>query len=325
MEAEVEFRHLKMFVAVAESGSFTGAAARIHNVQSNVTMRIKELETELQQQLFVRQKSGVLLTAAGRVFLGYAQRILQLADEGRDALRGSALPRGALRLGSMETTAAIRLPNILALYHEQYPEVELSLQTGTTAELIKAVENNQLDGAFVRGQQQLKDLHQTNLFHEELVLATHRRFESLEALSADFSKQPVLVFRTGCFYRSTFESWLHEAGLIAGPTMEFGTLDGILSCVAAGMGMTLLPRSVIEAHGSGHLIRCHQVPTEHSHVTTAFIRSTDRPVAPALAALISLAHDQFSGESGTEPIADDSLRRTSDQGAGAIGELTILH
>ena len=82
----MEMRQLRMFCAVAEQNSFTGAAEKVHCVQSNVTMRVKELETEVGQTLFVRQKSGVTLTAAGRTFLGYARRILQLTDESRMAL-----------------------------------------------------------------------------------------------------------------------------------------------------------------------------------------------------------------------------------------------
>src|ERR1700752_3044007 len=133
-------------------------------------MRDKELEAELGQPLFIRQKSGVVLTSAGQTFLGYAQRILQLADESRNALLDSATPCGHLRLGSMETTAAIRLPQVLARYREKYPQVRLSLLTGTTVELIKAVESYRLDGAFVGGYHQNAALLQDEIFQEELVL-----------------------------------------------------------------------------------------------------------------------------------------------------------
>src|ERR1700754_2605210 len=121
----MELRNLRMFCAEADCGSFTAAAEKIHNVQSNVTMRIKELEAELNQQLFVRQRNGVVLTSAGQIFFGYAQRILQLTDESRNALLGTSSPKGLLRLGSMETTAAIRLPKLLAGYHAKYPQVQL--------------------------------------------------------------------------------------------------------------------------------------------------------------------------------------------------------
>jgi DNA-binding transcriptional LysR family regulator len=292
----MELRHLRIFCAVAEHGSFTAAAERVHNVQSNVTMRIKELESELGQQLFIRQKNGVVLTPAGQIFLGYAQRILQLTDESRNALLDTASPRGLLRLGSMETTAAIRLPKVLARYHERYPQVQLSLMTGTTAELIKAVECHRLDGAFVGGFHQVASLHQEEVLREELVLVSSAEFDSLAVLADRISRQTVLVFKTGCFYRSTLEHWFYQAGIIPGQIMELGTLDGILSCVAAGMGVTLLPRSVVEGHGTRQSVCCHALPAEFSHVATVFVRNKDMVVTPALSALVMLAHEVLAGE-----------------------------
>ncbi|SEJ81969.1 LysR family transcriptional regulator [Paraburkholderia diazotrophica] len=304
----MELRHLRIFCAVAEHGSFTAAAEKIHNVQSNVTMRIKELEAELNQQLFIRQKNGVVLTSAGQIFLGYAQRILQLTDESRNALLDNASPRGLLRLGSMETTAAIRLPKILAKYHQQYPQVQLSLMTGTTTELIKAVESHRLDGAFVGGFHQTSSLYQEEVFHEELVLVSSNEFDSLSALTSEISRQTILVFRTGCFYRSTLEHWFYQAGIIPGHIMELGTLDGIMSCVAAGMGITLLPRSVVASHGARHSVHCHELPREFSNVKTMFIRNKDALVTPALTAMIELAHQQIAVDgSAQEPVSENIL------------------
>ncbi|MEI5995971.1 LysR family transcriptional regulator [Paraburkholderia bengalensis] len=308
----MELRHLKMFCAVAENGSFTAAAEKIHNVQSNVTMRIKELETELSQQLFIRQKNGVVLTSAGQVFLGYAQRILQLTDESRNALLDNASPRGLLRLGSMETTAAIRLPKVLARYHERFPQVQLSLMTGTTNELIKAVECHRLDGAFVGGFHQSATLHQEEIFREELVLVSGRDFASLAALANQMSGLTVLAFRTGCFYRSTLEHWFYQAGIIPGQVMELGTLDGIMSCVAAGMGVTLLPRSVVDGHGTRPAVHCHELPLEFAQVKTVFIRNKDTLVTPALTALLDLSHEQFAIDEAVapSPVDGDMLHAT---------------
>lgn len=290
----MEMRQLKIFCAVAEHGSFTAAAEKIHTVQSNVTMRVKELETELSQQLFIRQKSGVVLTAAGQTFLGYARRILQLTDESRNALLDSATPSGHLRLGSMETTAAIRLPQVLTKYREKHPQVQLSLLTGTTVELIKAIESYRLDGAFVGGFHANIELSQEEVFEEELVLVSSGEFESLAALTRVMPQQTVLVFRTGCFYRSTLEHWFYQVGLVPNQIMELGTLDGILSCVAAGMGITLLPRIVAENYGSRQAIRCHALPPEVANVKTVFIHRNDTLITPALAAFIGLARDQLA-------------------------------
>ncbi|WP_454743517.1 LysR substrate-binding domain-containing protein [Cupriavidus necator] len=302
----MELRHLRMFCAVAEYGSFTAAADKVHTVQSNVTMRVKELEAELHQQLFVRQKSGVILTSAGQTFIGYARRILQLADEGRNALLDSATPTGHLRLGSMETTAAVRLPQLLTKYRQMCPQVQLSLVTGTTVELIKAVESHRLDGAFVGGFHKNSALTQEEVFEEELVLVSCREFSSLDSLIETMPQQTVLVFRTGCFYRSTLEHWFYQAGLVPNQILELGTLDGILSCVAAGMGVTLLPRTVAESYGARQEICYHQLPPEFGSVKTVFIRRQDTVATPALLAFIALAGGRQTGTAGDDEDATPS-------------------
>ncbi len=288
----MEMRQLKIFCAVADLGSFTAAAARINTVQSNVTMRIKELEAELNRELFIRRKSGVVLTAAGETFLRYARRILQLTEESRSALLDTGVPNGPLRLGSMETTAAIRLPNILTRYREQHPDVQLSLLTGTTAELIKAIESHRIDGAFVGGFHQNPILAQQEVFSEELVLVSSDQFDSLDSLMARMPSQTVLVFRSGCFYRSTLENWFYRVGLVPNQIMEMGTLDGILTCVSAGMGVTLLPRSVTQNCSVRHAIRCHELPAEFSRVSTVFIRRQDSLPTSAMSAFMEMAQQR---------------------------------
>ena len=292
METTVEMRQLKIFCAVAEMGSFTAAAVAVNTVQSNVTMRVKELEAELNRELFVRKKSGVVLTSAGETFLGYARRILQLTEESRSALMDTGVPSGLLRIGSMETTAAIRLPRVLTQYREQFPQVQLSLLTGTTIELIKAVEGHRLDGAFVGGFHQNPALAQEQVFEEQLVLVSSNAFASLPALIEKMPQQTVLVFRTGCFYRSTLENWFYQAGLVPNQIMEMGTLDGILSCVAAGMGVTLLPKAVAENCSVRQSIRFHALPPEFANVSTVFIRRNDSIVTSAMSAFINLAQEQ---------------------------------
>lgn len=294
----MDLRQLKIFCAVVDHGSFTAAAEAVHTVQSNVTMRVKELEAELGQPLFIRRRSGVMPTAAGEVFLGYARRILQLTDESRAALQDGGRPAGPLRLGAMETTAAIRLPRLLGTYRARHPEVRMSLTTGTTAELIRAVESCQLDGAFIGGRHQHPALVQEALFDEELALISTSDITSRDALLDTLPDQTVFVFRAGCFYRSTLESWFHQAGLVPSglvpeQIMEMGTLDGILSCVAAGMGITLLPASVARNASLADALHCHALPAGVATVTTVFIRRRDSLPGAALKAFMALARATF--------------------------------
>ncbi len=109
---------LQIFKTVAELGGITKAAAALHRVQSNVTTRVQQLEERLGTKLFHRQGRKLLLSSEGKVLLAYADRLLRLASEAHAALKGHG-PHGVFRLGTLESTAATRLPPVLARYHRE--------------------------------------------------------------------------------------------------------------------------------------------------------------------------------------------------------------
>lgn len=269
----MELLDLRTFAAVARCGGVTRAAGELNTVQSNVTNRIRALEAEIGNSLFERQARGMTLTDAGRRLLPYVDRLNALSNEALAAARDDGVAKGPLIIGSMETTAAVRLPPLLAQYHQKCPEVQLSLRTGPTATLAEAVIGGALDGAFVAGPIDHPDLLSTVAFKEELVLLTARRWKSLAALrvGTPASGPTILVFRTGCSYRQRLEQLMSELGWPSAARLEFGTLDGIIGCVAADMGVTLLPRTVAERSESG-AVRMHTLSGSHRRVETLFIR-----------------------------------------------------
>jgi len=270
----MELSDLKTFAAVARCGGITRAAGELKTVQSNVTNRIRALETEIGTPLFERHARGMTLTDAGRRLLPYADRLNALSNEALAAARDDGVAKGPLAIGSMETTAAVRLPPLLAQFHQRHPEVQLSLRTGPTALLAEAVIANALDGAFVAGPIDHPDLMSTVAFNEELVLLTARRWKTLAALRAGTpaSGPTILVFRTGCSYRQRLEQLMSELGWPTAARLEFGTLDGIIGCVAADMGVTLLPRAVAERSDQAGIVRMHTLSGPRRRVETLFIR-----------------------------------------------------
>src|ERR1700753_2476726 len=128
----MELTDLVTFSGVAQNGAITQAAEELNTVQSNVTQRIKALEAEIGTALFERHSRGMTLTGAGRRLLPYAQRMAVLSREAVLAARDDGEPKGPLAIGSMETTAAVRLPALLADFHRRFPEVKLSLRTAAT-------------------------------------------------------------------------------------------------------------------------------------------------------------------------------------------------
>ena len=269
----MEFSTLKIFSAVAESGSVSKAAAELHYVQSNVTARIQRLEEELGAQLFVRSRQGMTLTSAGEVLMEYASRALRLAEEARAAVASTQGLAGTLRLGSLETTLAVRLPRALSDFHRQYKDVELRIMTGTTDQLVSAVLAFKVDGAFVAGQVSHPAVEQFPAFVEEVVLVTPPDVTDMHT----WTTRTLIVFRQGCSYRALAEQWLRTTGITPVRLMELGTLDGILACVGAGLGVTLLPRSAVERHHLAASIGLHKLDEPYSEMTIGLIRHRDTP------------------------------------------------
>src|SRR5581483_9461296 len=270
----VELIDLQTFSAVARTGGITRAAEELNTVQSNVTQRVKALEAEIGTALFERHSRGMTLTGAGRRLLPYAQRMAALSREAVLAARDDGEPKGPLSIGSMETTAAVRLPGLLAEFHRRFPKVALTLTTATSADLIAGVLTARLDGAFVAGPIEHADLVAAVAFREELVLVTPRRFASLAELRAGTpeSGPTALVFRTGCTYRQRLEQAFSDFGWPSAARFELGTLDGMIGCVAVGMGVSLLPRAVVERSDQRENVRMHSLDMPWAQVDTLFIQ-----------------------------------------------------
>jgi DNA-binding transcriptional LysR family regulator len=276
---------LKVFEAVARLGSMSRAATELNTVQSNVTAHIRLLEEELGTPLFSRHSRGVVLTDAGRRLLPYASRIGHLFGEARRAVDDDGEPSGALTIGSLETTAAMRLPPILSAYAAAHPQVDLVLRTGTTCELVEGVLQHQLEAAFVCGPVNHPDLEEEVIFREELVLVTAPSVKSLTDVFLT-KELKIIVLRIGCSYRQRLEEILARRGVVGLRHLEFGSVDAILGCVIAGLGVTLLPKRVVSlARREGQII-IHELPPEESLVDTVVIRRHDAYVSSALNAFL---------------------------------------
>jgi LysR family transcriptional regulator, cell division regulator len=278
---------LRFFEAVARFGGMNRAATALNTVQSNVTSRIRALEAELGTTLFLRHARGVSTTPAGQRLLPYATRVRSLLDDAVRATRDDGTPAGPLVIGSLETTAAIRLSPLLATYAGRYPDVDLSLRTGTTAELVDDVLGHRVDGAFVCGPVDHPDLQAEAVFQEVLVALTAPGVPSLDALTQAGNFR-IVVLRAGCSYRLRLEALLARRGIVGVRILEFGTLEAILACVGAGLGMTLLPRALVEPARRAGQVAIHALPDADAMVETVFLRRRDAYASSALHAFLDL-------------------------------------
>ncbi|GES48987.1 LysR family transcriptional regulator [Rhizobium sp. NBRC 114257] len=283
----MDLSDLRVFEAVSRHGSMNRAAQELHTVQSNVTARIRALEEELGVSLFQRHARGVSTTPAGQRILPFVGRITKLLADARTAARDDGEPAGTLSLGSLETTTALRLSPLLGQFAKTYPQVRLVVATGTTRRLIDDVVSCRVEGAFVAGPVSHPDLDQEVIFQEELVLVTSPAIRGMEDL-AGIVDLKTIVFQIGCSYRQRLESLLADMGIVTSKPLEFGSLDTIVSCVSAGVGITLLPKGVVAAAVREGRVAIHELPPERSLVDTLFMRRKDAYTSSAMTALLDM-------------------------------------
>ncbi|PQP84922.1 LysR family transcriptional regulator [Paenibacillus sp. PCH8] len=298
----MESGDLRIFQCVAQEGNLTKAAARLGYVQSNVTARIRHLETEVGTPLFIRHNRGMTLSPAGEMLLTYADKIIGLLNDASKALQATNTPSGPLRIGSTQTAAAVRLPELFAKYYKQFPAVSLSLATGNSQMLIDQVMGYELEGAFIGCSCDHSDIASVPVYDEELyIVSSGVDAEPVEELTG----KPILVYSMGCSYRQTLEEWLRSSGVTRPVIMEFGTLEAIISGVASGMGISLLPEIVIRQQIESGILRKHSLPTGVNHMMTRFITRKDAFVSSALGAFMAMLpkeYDMIEGRKDTSEV-----------------------
>ncbi len=285
---------LKIFVAVVREGSVTAAAKRLHRVQSNVTTRIRQLEQDLGVALFIREGKRLHLAPEGQLLLDYAVRLLALADEARTAMQDPR-PRGVLRLGAMESTAAVRLPEPLNRYHQLYPDVTLELRIGNPKVLGAAILAGELDAALVAEPIAEAPFDKVAVFVEEPVIVSAAGRPQPGGKSA--SPTTMIAFEPGCPHRARLEGWYAQRGDMPERVIELGSYHAMLGCVAAGMGIALLPRSVLATFPDTMRLQVHKLPPGQNRVDTVMIWRKGA-ASPKLLALQKVLSEQEQAVGG---------------------------
>jgi DNA-binding transcriptional LysR family regulator len=265
----MDLSDLIIFRAVVQAGGITRAAEKLHRVQSNITTRVRQLERELGVELFVRNGKKLHLSSAGTILLDYAERLIELAEEARNAVHETS-PRGLLRLGSMESTAAVRLPQSLLELNRRYPEVKLELRNGTPLELSAAILAGELDAALVAEPIADAPFEKLPIYEEELVIVAPPGHPPITS-PRDANPQAVLAFDPNCPYRKRLEQWFAQAGEMPERIIEMSSYHAMLGCAIAGMGIALLPRMVLSTTPQAKFLSVHPLPRNIGRSQTVMI------------------------------------------------------
>ncbi|GAF20603.1 transcriptional regulator, LysR family [Bacillus sp. JCM 19047] len=259
---------LRTFVEVSKHSSMSKAAEVFNVGQSNVTMKMKRLEAYYQSNLFVRTPHGVRLTNEGKVLYERTVTMLHYWEQTNEMMSKKEVFK-ELFIGSMETTAAIRLPSLLAEVYRMYPNVMINLETGTTEQVLNKLMSYEIDAGFIAGPVKQSGVKGFPIFKEEMVLLTSKDLgERLDSTFIQLEGQNMLTFKTGCSYRRLLETFLYDHALTTTRKMEFGSIEAIIGCVKNGMGISILPYSVVENHNN---VTLTALPSKYSMVETYFV------------------------------------------------------
>ncbi|MFJ3817148.1 LysR family transcriptional regulator [Streptomyces sp. NPDC090056] len=292
----MDTRLLRTFAAVARTENLTAAAERLHLAQSTVTAQVQALEKELDLRLFDRLPRGVVLTSAGCEVLAQAETVLE-AESRLRAVAASAggangQVTGRVTIAAGETLVSARLPGVIAALRRSHPGIEVDLRTMGTATAIAALRTGELDLALLlEDEAAFRDISCTPLAHEPLVLVCSpghplaRKAVDAPADWAELARQDYFLHEQGCSYSDRFvDRLLTEAGGAQPRITRFGSLEVARSCVAAGLGLSLLAHTnIADALAAGRLT---QVPgPRFPDVAVQLARHRRRWLSPAAAAL----------------------------------------
>ena len=288
----MELSDLHIFRTVVRAGGINRAAEQLHRVQSSVTVRVRKLEESLGVELFVREGKRLQLSPAGKTLLGYADRLLDLAEEARGALHGSE-PRGKLKLGTMESTAAARLPGPLTEFHQRYPQVTVELSTSDPQTLMTRVLAGELDAALVAEPVVDGRLATLVAFEEQLVIVADAEHPPI-ATAGDITRPTLLAFHPGCPYRKRLEDWFAGNGVLPERVVEMSSFHALLGCTVAGMGVALMPRSVLDTYTEQARLSIHPLTGAFKTAKVLLVWRRDTPQAKVSALAQVLAPAAFA-------------------------------
>jgi len=286
----MELRQLEYFVAVAEEANFTRAAERIHVAQPAVSAQIQRLERELGQPLLDRSRRTVRLTAAGEAALPYARAALAAVADIHVAVEElTQLVRGTVAIGTV-TSHSVDIPSLLADFHADHPEVEITLSTDSSDTLIETVRTGRLDAAIVSvGPGERPDGLDVEVVTDEAIAAAVSRTDELASRKTirltDLADRQLIALPIGAGIRHQFDAACAKAGVSPRVAFEASTPLALADLAERGLGVAIVPTSVPRGRDGLHGLAI--VPELRGRLVLAW--RSGGPMSPAARVLVDKA------------------------------------
>lgn len=289
--------HLTTFRLVISRGTFSGAAEALGLSQPAVSLQIRQLEQALQVRLIERTSRGIKPTPAGITLCEHCIKI--------DAAVGAAVESvslhsdditGTVTVGTGATACIHLLPPLLQELRQTHPLLKVDVRTGNTSDIVRGVEENRIDIGLVTLPAAGKCLSVTPLGTEEFVIILEKdpAEQNIKALSADdLLSLPLIVFEPGSGTRSLIDGWFRDAGQVARPVMELGSIEAIKRMVRAGLGYSIVPRMSVESPEESRGLSVYSMAPA-LHRTLGTVIREDRIVSRGIKAVLKRLSASFT-------------------------------
>lgn len=314
----MDIRQLRAFTAIAETGTFTAAAERVHVTQAAISMQIRQLERETGVRLFVRAPRRVLLTEAGEKLLERARVILREHDAALNELAAlTGADKGRLRIGSASAmVSGDPLPQILKKLKAAHAAVETSVISGTSEDLVQRLMNGEIDAAFVSLPVEARGV-QTELLNEDYLVAIasprHKLAKQKVVSAYALSSEKLILGERGGNTRRLIDQFFAQAGVTPNVAMELSRLAAIKRMVEEDMGVGIVPlQSVQEEVAKGTLVRWW-IEGAQINWQLGLARLVGGYESPIQLKFLQLCRERF-GKAQAGPRAKDRAKRKAAKG-----------
>lgn len=300
----MEIRQLRAFVAIAESGTFTAGALRVHVTQAAISMQIRQLETEIGAKVFVRAPRHVILTEAGEQLLRRARHILREHDAALDEIAELAgAERGRLRIGSASAMVLTeQLPSILKELRRQHPAADIAVTSGTSEVLVDQILAGEVDIAFVSLPVDVRGIKTERLSQDQLVAIASPRHKlaKQKTISAyTLAGERLILGERGGNTRRLIDQFFAQAGVTLRVAMELSRQQAIKRMVEEDMGVGIVPlQSVKDEVEKGRLIRWW-IEGAQINWELGIAQLSNGYDSPIMQKFVSLAHRNFANSTPT--------------------------
>lgn len=234
---------MRAFITVAENGSISSAAQELHQLQSNMTAKIKKIESEFDTELFYRRPRGMELNEEGKKLYAQFKKIILLWEETRSMMNQE---NAVLRIGLMASKNPPNFNQAMGVLYEKYKNLTVTVRTGNTQKIENEIADGMIDIGFLVGKTDAKLLHYKKYGTERLVLIGRNTDKPLNTLLKD---ENLIISSSNCYYKKVFDQLLEDHHVVRTDFVEIAALESLVSMCQLGMGVSLIPESDTVALG----------------------------------------------------------------------------